>query len=149
MSIARKKAIVTLVIGIRFQQMFDAACRPSWKAYCAKYGYDLFVIDKPLDVSPRAQARSPSWQKLLILSQDWAKDYDTIVWVDADVIINMGRARDISDGVEPKLVGGVDAYSMPTREFQAVAYAEMTANWRKAIVERWWSVRGPCPKIFS
>ncbi len=83
----RKTAIVTLIIGDHYISTWWRLSRTSWINYAATYGYDLIVIACPLDTSSRAQARSPAWQKLLILSQPWSERYDRIVWIDSDIII--------------------------------------------------------------
>ncbi len=114
--VAMKKAIVTLAIGDEYLNMFHKYCYDSWNAYCDEYDYDLVLIKHPLDDSLRASKRSASWQKLLILSQEWSSEYDRVVWVDSDVIMNPCYAYDISDGVPMDRVGAVDAYSIPSKE---------------------------------
>jgi hypothetical protein len=80
-----RKAIVTLAVGEKFEQLFNEYCRNSWQQYCDKFGFELIVINDTLDKSDRAGKRSLSWQKLLILSQSWSMDFEQIVWVDCDV----------------------------------------------------------------
>jgi hypothetical protein len=92
------KAIVTLAIGERYLKMFERYCWKNWQVYADKYNYDLIVITDPLDNSERAKLRSPAWQKLLILSQDWSDKYEQIVWIDTDIIINNENAYDICSG---------------------------------------------------
>lgn len=84
----RKAAIVTIVIGDHYIATWWRLCRVSWIRYAIGCGYDLIVIAYPLDTSSRAQARSPAWQKLLILSQPWSDRYERIVWLDSDIIIS-------------------------------------------------------------
>jgi hypothetical protein len=81
------RAIVTLAIGETYEKVWNTLFRESWAAYGDKFGYDVIVIASPLDLTPRSAARSPAWQKLLILSQPWSKNYDRIVWIDSDIII--------------------------------------------------------------
>ena len=121
-----KKAIITLIIGNKYEKMFNTYCRKNWQIYCEKYNYDLIVINKFLDDSKRAKERSPAWQKLLILSQPWAKNYDQIVWVDSDVLINNKIARDITSQVEIKSFGAVNAYSIPSKDLH---YISMKRNY--------------------
>lgn len=125
-----RKALVTLVIGREYERMFARYCQPSWTAYCNKFSYDLIVITSPLDESARGKARSPSWQKLLILSQEWSAKYDQIVWLDTDIMINGQLAPSIVDRVPIDRIGAVEAYSIPTREIHAVALRRMYAYWR-------------------
>lgn len=126
-----KKAIVTLTIGESFEKMFNELCKENWEVYCKKFDYTLITINTPLDTTERAKLRSPSWQKLLILKQDWAKEYDRIVWVDSDVLINSQYAYDIIEGVPEEMVGAVDAYSIPSREIFNIGIERMYASWTK------------------
>lgn len=111
-----KKALVTITIGEKYQHMFNTMCREGWAKYCERHGYDLIVIDAPLDLSERAQKRSPAWQKLLILSQNWSQNYEQLVWVDSDVLINYHIAPAICQNVPVSKVGAVDEYGIPTTE---------------------------------
>ncbi len=124
-----KKAIVTLLLGDRFQQMFSEICAPGWTAYCEKWGYELVAIQEPMDPSQRAMDRSPAWQKLLILSQDWSSKYDQIVWVDADILINHELAPDICSVAPLEKVSAVDAYAIPNRASHAVALERLYRDW--------------------
>ena len=124
-----KKAIVTIAIGEKYLSTFSSICHESWDLYCDRFGYDLIVIAHPLDSSERASKRSPAWQKLLILSQPWSNEYDRIVWVDLDVIINNANAYDICNGVPIEKVGAIDAYSIPTKEIHDISLKSMYANW--------------------
>lgn len=130
MNKSHKKAIVTLAIGDGYIDMFRKYCYSSWNEYCDKFGYDLILITSPLDDSPRAHKRSASWQKLLILSQEWSLEYDRIVWIDSDVIINNSYAYDICDGVPMDMVGAVDAYSIPSKEIHDIALSRLYSFWR-------------------
>ena len=109
----RSKAIVTLVMGQRYEAMFKAFCEGSWRRYSDKHGYDLLVFDRPLDGSERAARRSPSWQKCLVFGDPAVARYDQVVWIDSDVMIN-GAAPCICEDVPLESVGAVDAYGFPT-----------------------------------
>ena len=108
-----KTAIVTFALGQRYLEQWTRMCRKGWRAYCDRHGYDLIALQQPLDTSARACARSPAWQKLLVLGQPWAASYDRIVWVDSDVCINP-IAPSIIDGVPEQKIGAVDELSYPT-----------------------------------
>ena len=124
-----KKAIVTLTIGGKYENLFNTYCKNNWEKYCEKFDYDLIVINQNLDDSKRSRERSPAWQKLLILSQEWANNYDQIVWVDSDVVINFNSARDISKIVEKENLGAVDAYSIPSKEIYQISLKRTYENW--------------------
>ncbi len=108
-----RTALVTLTIGPDYQDLFRRIAEPSWRQYAARFGYDMVVISTPLDNSPRALGRSPAWQKCLVGSEPWASDYDRIVWVDCDIVINNATAPDIARTVPSGLVGGVTTLSLP------------------------------------
>lgn len=108
-----KKAIVTLNIGQQYQNTWRNICRKGWQAYCERHGFDLINLDKRLDTSERANKRSPAWQKLLILSQDWSSSFDRIVWVDSDIIINPTAPSIVGEMPEEK-IGCTDEGAYPT-----------------------------------
>ena len=116
-----KKAIVTLTIGEKYEKLFNNHCKKNWCKFSEKYNYDLIVINKNLDNSKRGRERSPAWQKLLILSQEWSNNYDQIIWIDSDVIINNKLAEDISKNVEIENFGAVNAYSIPSKELYEIS----------------------------
>jgi hypothetical protein len=116
-----RKAIVTLAVGKKFEILFNRVARSSWEMYCKKFSYDLIVATKLFDTSPRARSRSPAWQKLLILSQEFSSRYDTIIWLDADIIINTDRAEDIVHDAPVEKICGVDAYSIPSKYINTLA----------------------------
>ena len=121
------KAIVTLALGKKYLKEWQQFCQENWQKYADKYGYDVICIDAPLDESNRAIQRSPSWQKCLILSQNWSQNYDRIVWVDADIIISP-EAPCIVQGVPVKKVGAVNLYETPSSEVYAQYLADIYEN---------------------
>lgn len=126
-----KKAIVTIIIGKKYREMFDIFSAESWKLYANKYSYDLILLREPLDGSIRAKKRSPAWQKLLILSQSWSIKYKTIVWIDADIIINNKISPDISLNIPENKIGAVDEYEIPNRRSHSIALLSLYAKWKK------------------
>ena len=108
-----KKAIVTLAIGRTYSERFEQFCRKNWTAYADRHGFDLFVIEEPLDSSERARRRSPAWQKCLILSVAPLADYERVVWVDSDICINPASPS-ILEGVPMMRIGATDEHRFPT-----------------------------------
>jgi hypothetical protein len=123
------KAIVTLAIGERYYHNWNTLCKDNWKTYADKYGYDVICIDKALDTSDRAQKRSPAWQKCLILSQNWAQNYERVIWMDSDILINTSTAPCITEHVPLEKVGAVDEWSSPTPELYKQALGAMMKHW--------------------
>jgi hypothetical protein len=129
-----KGCIVTLTIGKAYASQFTSLCISNWSLYAKKHNLDLRIIEDSLDREPRAQKRSPAWQKLLILSQEWSSSYDFIIWIDSDVLINTSRAPNILEFAEESRVGIVDSMAFPTKEmyrFQLAEQYELFAKERR------------------
>lgn len=124
-----KKAIVTLVIGKKYQSNFQMFCDVAWKQYASRIGADLIIISRPLDESERAQSRSPAWQKCLILSHEQVKSYDQVAWIDSDILINPS-SPDLFTSVPLELVGAVDDFATPTKEEHDRALARAYDRWK-------------------
>lgn len=127
-----RKAIVTLTIGEKYEQIFKVLCKSNWRKYCDKYDYDLIAINRNLDNSQRSRERSPAWQKLLILSQEWSLSYDQIVWIDTDVLINAENSPCIASLVPLDKFGAVESYSIPSKAIHQVALMRSYDYWRRA-----------------
>src|SRR5262245_28169353 len=97
-----------MALGDGFHDTWKRLCEPNWRLYAERHGFDLICLDRPLDTSTRARQRSASWQKCLILSQPFADDYERIVWIDADILINNRMAPDISAGVPVDKIGAAE-----------------------------------------
>ncbi|QWR76103.1 hypothetical protein [Candidatus Magnetomonas plexicatena] len=115
------KAIVTMAIGDIYGSLWHGLCKSGWERYAQKHGFDIICIDSPIDDSERAANRSPAWQKCLILSQDFSKKYDRIVWIDSDILINADNAPSIVEEVPENMVGAIDVWSSPTSGWFPVA----------------------------
>jgi hypothetical protein len=126
-----KTALVTIVLGKHYEDLFNEYAIDNWKLYCKKFNFELIVIKESLDTSDRGSKRSAAWQKLLILSQSWSADYDRIIWVDADIIINVNTATDITDNIPLDKIGAVEGFSIPSREFHHIGLKRSFADWRK------------------
>lgn len=126
---ANIKAIVTLCIGEPYLQTWTTLCRRNWQRYADKHGYDIVCVTRPLDVSARAAARSPAWQKCLVLSQDFSNKYERIVWLDSDILINHHTAPCAADGVPVEKVGAVDASSTPSADLVRLALERLYDFW--------------------
>lgn len=136
----QRRAIVSVVIGAEYQRIWDIMCAANWQAYAARHGYDLIIVTDFLDRSERGLARSPAWQKLLILDQPWAAAYDRIVWIDADIVI-ADTAPDVAAAApDPRLVGicaSGDQMSEAEKHIYFERLYEMTVDSRA--VEKAWA----------
>ncbi len=122
-----RTAIVTLLLGRPYWLAWHDLCGPGWRAYADRHGYDLIPIDQPLDVTPRAMARSPAWQKCLVLQPSIAGKYDRIVWLDADIVINED-APAVTSAVPIEKIGAVDEFVYPSPEAYRAFWQRMIAQ---------------------
>lgn len=141
---SERTAIVTLAIGDAFAKRWKKLCEPNWKTYADRHGYDVVCLTEPLDTSERAGSRSPSWQKLLVGTHPFTRDYDRLVWMDADVLINP-LAPAMTEGVPIDRVGAVDEYSTPTRELYLQTIQKLYAHWEATHQEY---VNNPTPQDY-
>ena len=81
-----KICLVSLAIGEMYLKGYDAIFRPSHEAYAKRHGYDFRVVTEYLD-EELLHKTLISFQKALVFSQPWSRDYDLIIFVDADIYI--------------------------------------------------------------
>jgi hypothetical protein len=84
MSSVHRRAIASLGIGTH-ERLLDIAAR-SFRPYAKRHGYDLHLHTKSADLS-----RPPHWTKIRIL-RDLIERYETVVWLDSDLVLVDGRA---------------------------------------------------------
>ena len=92
--------------------------------YAAKHGYDIVLIDQPIDTSRLAFERTPNWQKCLILEHEKVRPYERVVWIDADIAINHFSAISIIETGEPVRIGVV-GYNRDTAAVKTYRDAEL------------------------
>jgi hypothetical protein len=122
-----KNAIVTLAIGSAYSDRFEQLCRGNWTAYAERHGFDLFVIQEPLDRSERARGRSPAWQKCLVLGVPEIAGYERAVWVDSDIFLNP-LAPSILEGVPIETIGVTDEHRFPAPEMRRTILRDIIAH---------------------
>ncbi len=125
------KAIVTIIIGDKYKRLWGKYAENGWRSYCKKHGYDLIIIDEPLDNSDLAKSRSVAWQKCLVLSNSKVQHYDKVVWIDSDIQINTDEAPDIISFLPEGKIGCTDAYCFYTRETYSFLYDVLIKYWQK------------------
>jgi alpha-N-acetylglucosamine transferase len=101
----RRLAIVSIAVGDTYIKTWTELCKASWEQYAETVSADIIVIVGAIDKSDRANARSVAWQKLLILDQPWAKQYDRILWLDSDIIISRNAPNIFSYAPEKEKIG--------------------------------------------
>ena len=102
-----KTALVTLVVGDKYRSNWEKFSKKSFEDYAKKHNFDFFLIESSIDNSIKAQKKSLAWQKLLIGKITELKKYETLIWIDADIIINVNFAPNILDGIPKDRIGVV------------------------------------------
>ena len=108
---ARRKALVTLAIGERYVADFVRDARAGWQAYADRHGYDLYVLTEPIDAKA---TRALHWQKLLVGLVPGIRDYDHVVWLDSDVIINPHIAPCVVSQVDGDRIAVAETWDLIT-----------------------------------
>ena len=110
-----KVLLVTIAIGEKYLDEYKSLFYKSQINYAMKNGYDFKVITEFLDKDIKENA-SISFNKILVCNQEWSNDYDFIIFIDADILINI-NAPPIHNYVEyGDCIGIIDEYSQPTKE---------------------------------
>jgi len=137
---AKPYLIVTAAIGELYMKLWDCVARPSWEKYADQVNADIVVITGHLDRSDMAMARSPAWQKLLILDQPWAKTYQRVLWLDADIVISP-RALSIFDYAPDPAKIGICVNGGRLSDAEKLIYIERLYNiqFRADMAEMAWS----------
>jgi hypothetical protein len=89
-----KKVITTFAFG-PMADLLDVSL-PTFSRYAQAHGYDLFVPSGPQFAGI---PRHPSWFKVPLILSLLQGGYDTVLWIDADVVVRK-HDKDIIEGVE-------------------------------------------------
>ena len=108
-----KVALVVIAIGEKYLEHYNRIFRPSHEAYAIKCGYHFRLITEYLDPA-LTHKDAVTFNKILVCSQQWSSEYDYIIVVDADILINprapsLHLAYNYGDKI-----GIVDEFSQPT-----------------------------------
>jgi hypothetical protein len=110
-----KIAIFTICIGNSYIQQYESIFKPSVIKYCNKYNYDLHVITDYIGDQKYRNKSFISFMKMIIPYTEKAKEYDLIMVLDADVLINDNtppfHTFDFGDKIAV-----VDEYTQPSYE---------------------------------
>jgi len=108
-----KVALVVIAIGEKYLEHYNRIFRPSHEAYAIRCGYHFRLITEYLD--PQLTHKDAiTFNKILVCSQPWSNEYNYIIVVDADIVINpkapsLHLAYNYGDKI-----GIVDEFSQPT-----------------------------------
>lgn len=127
-----KCLLVTIAIGDAYLTEYNNLFYESQKNYALKNGYDFKVITEFLD--KKIQYNSTiSFNKILVCSQEWSNDYDFIVFIDADILINI-NSPPIHNYIDYEgCIGVIDEYSQPSKERRLQIQQKM--GWETSAVD--------------
>lgn len=110
-----KVLLITIAIGQKYLEDYNNLFYKSQKNYALKHGYDFKVITEFLD--KKLQHRSTiSFNKILVCNQEWSDDYDFIIFIDADILINI-NSPPIHNFIDYEgRIGIIDEYSQPSKK---------------------------------
>lgn len=110
-----KVLLVTIAIGENYLTQYNDLFYKSHKNYAQKNNYDFKVITDFLDKNIKHRS-SISFNKILVCNQEWSMNYDFIIFVDADILINI-NSPPIHNYIDyGNSIGIIDEYSQPTKE---------------------------------
>jgi FkbM family methyltransferase len=111
-----KVLLATIVIGEKYQNEYNQLFRPSHESYANKCGYDFKMITNYLDNNIHQQ--NICMNKFLLCSQTWSFDYDFIIYIDADILININAPPLHSYYDYSYYIGMIDEFSQPTKDIR-------------------------------
>jgi hypothetical protein len=119
-----KVAVVTIAIGDKYIEEYNRIFRSNTEKYCAKYGYDFFLLKEYLLPETYQRFEFINIQKWMIPFQERFQSYDRVVVVDADILITPHCPPIESVDLEGK-IGIIDEYTQPTPEIRFLIQKHM------------------------
>lgn len=110
-----KVLLVTIAVGEKYLEEYNNIFYESQYNYAKKHGYDFKVITDFLDQNIKVLS-TVSFNKILVCNQEWSNDYDFIIFIDADILINI-NSPSIHNYIDyGECIGIVDEYSQHSKE---------------------------------
>jgi len=113
---ANRYCIVSLQIGEHHANWWKLAFRRSWMAYAERHGYDLFLIDRPLEGGATTSIPEIKFEKFRLLRWPELQGYEQVLFLDADILLTDG-APCICSRVPRGKVGAVSQVRIPFRDW--------------------------------
>lgn len=127
-----KCLLVTIAIGEKYLNEYNNLFYESQKNYAVKNGYDFKVITEFLDKKNQHDS-SISFNKILVCNQEWSNNYDFIIFIDADILINI-NSPPIHNYIDYEgFIGIIDEYSQPSKERRLKIQKKM--GWETSAVD--------------
>jgi hypothetical protein len=131
----RKKSkvlLVTIAIGDGYLDQYKRLFHESQKNYASKNGYEFKVVTEFLDKNINENS-TISFNKILVCSQEWSNDYDFIIFIDADILININSPPIHNYINYGNCIGIIDEYSQPSKERRLKLQEKM--GWEKCATD--------------
>jgi len=125
--------LVAISIGEQYLQMYNRVFRKSHQEYANAHGYDFEVLTEYIDPTYQSSKMSIYFQKLLVCSKSWKKDYDFIIFVDSDILIHPEAPAIHLSYSYADNIGIVNEYSQPTPELRLQIQKAM--GWERSATE--------------
>jgi len=127
-----KVILVTIAIGEKYLTDYNNLYYESQKNYALKHGYDFKVITDFLDKTIKEKS-TISFNKILVCNQEWSNDYDFVIFIDADILINIDSPA-IHNYIDYEgCIGIIDEYSQPSKERRLKLQEKF--GWEKTAVD--------------
>jgi hypothetical protein len=110
-----KVGIFTICIGESYRKNYELVFKSSVEKYCEKYGYDLNVLTDFIGDEKYRNNSYISFMKMIVPYSEKAKEYDLIMVLDADIIVNIDSPSFHNIDFNNK-IGIVDEYQQPSYE---------------------------------
>lgn len=132
-----KCCLVTICIGEKYLEQYNKLFRPSQENYAKRCRYDFKVItDYIKEPKHRNLINMNKW---LLCQLEWSNDYDYIIFIDADVIINdksppihieydFGEKIGVVNQSQPTLEARIEGQKHKGHEITAIDYYKKHAN---------------------
>jgi hypothetical protein len=127
-----KVLLLTIAIGENYLVEYNNLFYESQKEYALKNGYDFKVITEFLDKTIQ-HSSCVSFNKILVCNQEYSNEYDFIIFIDADILINI-NSPPIHNYIDYQgYIGIVDEYSQPSKERRLQIQQKM--GWETSAVD--------------
>jgi len=127
-----KVLLVGISIGDAYTEKYNNLFRESQEYYATKHGYDFKVCTTHLD--PNLQLyETTSFNKALVGCQEWSNNYDFIVFLDSDILINRNAPAIHTYMDYEDCIGIVDEFSQPSKERRLRIHNRL--GWEKSATE--------------
>ena len=83
-----KAAIFPTCVGTNYKLIYDNIFKSGFENYCTKYNYDLIVLDETFKIPETYNSQYILWLKFYVPFSEMAQQYDYIMLVDYDILIN-------------------------------------------------------------